>query len=116
MTPKQRKRIQNRTYGSARHKRAGLEARAFVMSGFARSARCGEPIKPGDPFDVGHDDATRISTAEPNIPAVTGVAARRGCDLDADSGQCERDLSVVLGERQEPSRRPRSVRLDPALP
>ena len=52
-----RKRAQNRKYGSAEHKRARTEARALVASGYAECSRCGEPIKPGEPFDVGHDDA-----------------------------------------------------------
>jgi hypothetical protein len=51
-----RKRLRNRKYGTAAHKRAVKAARAIVDAGFARCARCGEPIEPGSPVDVGHDD------------------------------------------------------------
>ena len=56
MTPAQRKRVRSRKYSTARHRLARAEAQAFVASGFAKCARCGEPIAPGENFDVGHDD------------------------------------------------------------
>jgi hypothetical protein len=28
----------------------------FVLAGLSECARCGEPIKPGSPWDLGHDD------------------------------------------------------------
>ena len=56
MNSKTRKRIQNRKYGGLRHKQARAEARLLVDLGGVRCARCGEPIEPGSPVDVGHDD------------------------------------------------------------
>jgi hypothetical protein len=33
-----------------------LEWAPLVAGGGVRCARCGEPIKPGEPWDLGHDD------------------------------------------------------------
>ena len=78
VTPKERhrKRLQNRKYGTARHKRAREEARAFVASGFARCSRCGERPAPGEPFDAGHDDRSSGPLHRPRTSRLQSRRAR----------------------------------------
>ena len=40
------------------HKRLRERLKPFVEAGLARCARCGEPIEPGTPFDLGHVDGS----------------------------------------------------------
>ena len=54
----------NRGYGS-RHQalRAKLAPRA--AAGLTRCARCGKPIRPEEPWDLGHDDFDRTRYTGP---------------------------------------------------
>ena len=69
-----RKKIRNRKYGLASHKRAKREFAAIVRAGFGICARCGEPIAPDEPFDVGHDDV---------YPDITVGPEHRSCNRGA---------------------------------
>ena len=51
-----RKKLRNRKYATAQHKRTRLELSSFVAAGLADCARCGDLIEPGTPWDLGHDD------------------------------------------------------------
>lgn len=63
MTPKRS--TTARGYGHT-HQMLRKRWKRVVDAGCAVCARCGEPIKPGEPFDLGHDDhdRTRYSGAE----------------------------------------------------
>jgi hypothetical protein len=41
------------------HQRRRRQLELLVASGFATCARCGQPIEPGTPWDLGHDDYDR---------------------------------------------------------
>jgi hypothetical protein len=45
----------NVRYGR-RHRQLRAELRGLVESGQASCARCGKPIRPGEPWDLGHVD------------------------------------------------------------
>jgi hypothetical protein len=50
-----RKRIRSRAYG-ARHRQLRRALAPLVAAGGVNCARCGEPIEPGTPWDLGHTD------------------------------------------------------------
>jgi hypothetical protein len=52
-----RQAAKNRAYGRA-HRSYREQLRPWVESGFARCARCGYFIEPGQPFDLGHVDGS----------------------------------------------------------
>ena len=56
VTSKARKRLRNRKYGQALHRRTRKEFAPLVAAGVVNCARCGELIEPGTPWDLGHDD------------------------------------------------------------
>ena len=56
VTSKERKRLRNRKYGQARHRRTRKALVPVVAAGGVNCVRCGEPIEPGTPWDLGHDD------------------------------------------------------------
>jgi hypothetical protein len=56
MNAKTRKKLRNRKYGTAVHQRTRQEYSSLVAAGLIDCARCGEPIEPGTPWDLGHDD------------------------------------------------------------
>ncbi len=47
----------SRGYGAA-HKRLRAKLSPIVASGAAVCSKCGEPIKPGEPWDLAHADRT----------------------------------------------------------
>jgi hypothetical protein len=47
-----------RGYGH-HHQKMRRKYASLVASGRAWCARCGEPIEPGEPWDLGHDDYDR---------------------------------------------------------
>jgi hypothetical protein len=58
------KRIRPRTtaqrgYGHHHHQKMRRKYASLVASGCAWCARCGEPIEPGEPWDLCHDDYDR---------------------------------------------------------
>ena len=77
MDARTRKRLQNRKYGSVRHKRDRASAQELVASGYARCSRCGESIVPGDPFDAGHDDVHPHLYTGPEHPGCNRTAPHR---------------------------------------
>lgn len=54
-----------RGYGSA-HRRLRVQIARVVASGFARCARCGDPIVPGSLWDLDHDDRDRSAYLGPS--------------------------------------------------
>ena len=68
-----------RGYGST-HRAVRRRFEPLVASGKARCARCGEAIRPGEPWDLGHtDDRTSYSGPEHARcnRAAAGVASHR---------------------------------------
>jgi len=53
-----------RGYGTA-HYAARERLLPFVLAGRVSCARCGEPILPGEPWDLGHDDLDRSRYSGP---------------------------------------------------
>ena len=72
-----RKRLQNRKYGTAAHKRAKREFGMIVRAGLGICVRCGEPIGADEPFDVGHDDIYPDITRGPEHVACNRSAPHR---------------------------------------
>jgi hypothetical protein len=58
MTTKARRRREKQDYGW-RHQQIRRSLIASVAAGVQPCARCGEPIEPGEPWDLGHDDRDR---------------------------------------------------------
>jgi len=50
--------VHNRSYGSF-HRRLRRRLAMVVISGGVVCVRCGRPIVPGEPWDLGHDDFDR---------------------------------------------------------
>lgn len=57
-----------RGYGSA-HRKLREAVAAQVKAGTAHCARCGLPIAPDEPFDLGHDDHDRTKYVGPEHQA-----------------------------------------------
>lgn len=57
-----------RGYGNA-HQLKRAEYQKVVDAGAADCWRCGKAIKPGDPWDLGHDDHDRSKYMGPEHPA-----------------------------------------------
>ena len=56
--PRIRAKTSRRGYGH-HHQQLRKRLAPLVAAGLARCARCGEAIKPGEPWDLGHDDLDR---------------------------------------------------------
>ena len=56
VTSKQRKRLRSLKYDRASHRLTRKALVPVVASGNAKCVRCGEPIEPGTPWDLGHND------------------------------------------------------------
>jgi hypothetical protein len=56
-------------YGTA-HRPLGAQVKSRVLAGLAICARCGEPIRPDEPWDLDHRDDRRGYLA----PSTTGYA------------------------------------------
>jgi hypothetical protein len=61
---RRRKRPSNRGYGR-HHRELRKRLAPLVASGQAICARCGRPITPGEPWDLGHDDRDRSRYSGP---------------------------------------------------
>jgi len=67
-----------RGYGT-RHKRVREQLRPLVLAGGVKCHRCGQEIRPGEPWDLGHDDNDRSRYTGPEHRACNrATAARRG--------------------------------------
>jgi hypothetical protein len=61
-----------------RHQRVRAAWRPRVDAGLVDCARCGEPIVPGEPWDLGHDDVDRSRYQGPE---------HRACNRSAGAGR-----------------------------
>jgi hypothetical protein len=82
--PKPARRRRDRPSPEARgytpaHRAARAQLRPLVLAGGVKCARCGRPIEPGQPWDLGHDDHDRSRYTGPEHRACNrATAARRG--------------------------------------
>ena len=53
-----RKLLRQRDYGDS-HRKRRRAAEPYVGTGLVNCARCGEPIEPGEAWDLGHSDRDR---------------------------------------------------------
>ena len=53
-----RKKLRYREYGR-KHRQIRRALEPSVVAGLAACSRCGEPIEPGEPWDLGHSDFDR---------------------------------------------------------
>ena len=72
-----------RGYGSM-HQKIRARVAPLIASGTAVCARCGEPIRPDEPWDLGHDDENRSR--------YTGPEHRR-CNRSTASHRYRRELA-----------------------
>ena len=56
VTSKQRRRLRHLKYDRASHRLTRKALVPVVAAGGVNCVRCGEPIEPGTPWDLGHDD------------------------------------------------------------
>jgi hypothetical protein len=68
-----------RGYGP-QHKALREQWRPHVEAGQVSCARCHQPIKPGDPWDLGHDDIDRTRYTGPEHQACNRGASKRAPD------------------------------------
>jgi hypothetical protein len=66
-----------RGYG-VKHQRQRKDWAALVESGAVSCRRCGRPIPPGSPWDLGHDDVDRSLPAAPEHAACNRATRGRG--------------------------------------
>lgn len=64
MTRDRRRTTTEQGYGS-RHQRIRRVLAQTVAAGLAYCARCGDPISPDEPWDLGHDDFDRSRYSGP---------------------------------------------------
>lgn len=62
---RERRRRREREYSSSRHRTLRARFRLVVAAGLAYCARCGDPISPDEPWDLGHDDFDRSRYSGP---------------------------------------------------
>jgi hypothetical protein len=66
------------SYGHA-HRKIRRQWATVVASGQAKCWRCGRPIHPAQPWDLGHDDVRKDVWRGPEcLPCNRGTAAARG--------------------------------------
>jgi hypothetical protein len=71
-----RRSMRERVYG-VKHRALRRTLAPFVEAGLAHCARCGEPIEPGAPWDLGHDDYDRTKYSGPEHVACNRAAPNR---------------------------------------
>ena len=75
VTSKTRKRLRNRKYGQALHRNTRKALVPIVAAGGVNCARCGEPIWPEEPWDLGHVDGDKIRYPGPEHRACNRATA-----------------------------------------
>ena len=89
-----KRQLDNRTYGR-RHQELRARFKPMVLAGGVRCAKCGDPIMPGDLWDLGHVPGSRERYRGP------------------EHRRCNRATSVGLWQREPPAPEPERDGLEP---
>lgn len=75
-----------RGYGS-RHQRLRNTWAPHINAGVVSCSRCGDPIAPREPWDLGHSDHDRTVYTGPEHAACNRASASRGATVTAGKGE-----------------------------
>jgi hypothetical protein len=96
-----------RGYGQA-HQRLRRQLVPIVAFGTVNCARCGEPIVPGEPWDLDHQDGSRTRYLGPSHARCNRATARqRGRPVDLSEYQDDPERGIFWGPPSEPGGVPR---------
>ena len=83
------------------HRRVRERHAREIALGIVMCARCGEPIDPREPWDLGHDDLNPAEYAGPeHVKCNRGTAGRGAAEIAAERAhRAEQDVVVPSGLR-----------------